>query len=155
MSELQIIVFQIGTERYGTFVQHVQSIEKMLAITSVPKTLSFIKGVMNLRGVVVPVVDLRERFGFQAIAATDETRIVVVNVAEMTVGLIVDAVTDVTTFNESQLEPAPAVVGGIQAVYLQGVVRVGEQLMVLLNLERILSDAQVKQLEEVEKSVRG
>ncbi len=155
MAEQQIIVMAIGNERYGVNVERVQSIEKVMPITRVPRTLPFIKGVMNLRGVVTPVIDLRERFGFAATELTDEARITVVQVADMTVGMIVDAVTDVAVIQEEAIEPPPAIVGGIQAVYLSGIARLNGGLLILLNLERVLTDVEERQLAQVEKSVRG
>ncbi len=155
MAEQQIIVMAIGDERYGVDVKQVQSIEKIVPITRVPKTLPFIKGVMNLRGIVTPVIDLRERFGFQSTELTDDARITVIQVEDVTVGMIVDAVTDVVSIQSDAIEPPPSVVGGVQAIYLSGVARVNGELLILLNLERVLSDAESAQLEEVEKSVRG
>ncbi|EPZ46240.1 MULTISPECIES: chemotaxis protein CheW [Alicyclobacillus] len=157
MAELQCVTMRIGDELYGARVEQVMSVERMLDISPVPRTLSYIKGVANLRGTVTPVIDLRERVGLrgQSEVGDDARRIVVVEVDEMTVGLIVDAVEDVVSIDEAAVEPAPAVVGGLQAVYLDGVARVGERLMVVLNLERILSDVEVAQLHEVEKQVRG
>ncbi|MFB5191451.1 chemotaxis protein CheW [Alicyclobacillus fastidiosus] len=157
MAELQCVTMKIGEELYGAKVEQVLSVERMLDISPVPRTLSYIKGVANLRGTVTPVIDLRERVGLSApsAAAEESRRIVVVEVDDMTVGLIVDAVEDVVSLDESAIEPAPAVVGGLQAVYLEGVARVGERLLVLLNLERILSDVEVAQLHEVEKQVHG
>ncbi len=155
MGEKQVIVMAIGSERYGVDVNQVQSIEKVMPITRVPRTLPFIKGVINLRGVVTPVIDLRERFAFEETVLTDDTRITVVQTADMTVGMLVDAVTDVITIQEDSIEPPPSIVGGIQAVYLSGIARVNGELIVLLNLNRVLSAVEEKQLKEVEKSVRG
>lgn len=155
MADMQVIIFGIADERYGVRVQQVQSIERLLPITRVPKTLPFIRGVMNLRGVITPVLDVRERFGFATQEATDETRVIVVKVEEILVGLIVDAVMDVATIDEATVEAPPAVVGGVQAEYLHGIARVAEDALILLNLAKILSDVEEKQLLEVEKSVRG
>jgi purine-binding chemotaxis protein CheW len=155
MSEQQVIVMAIGNERYGVDVKQVQSIEKIMPITRVPRTLPFIKGVMNLRGVVTPVIDLRERFHFPVTDLTDDARITVVQVADMTVGMIVDAVIDVATLSTDEIDTPPAIVGGIQAIYLSGVARVKDELLILLNLERVLSNIEEQQLKEVEKSVLG
>ncbi|MFD1674682.1 chemotaxis protein CheW [Alicyclobacillus fodiniaquatilis] len=160
MAEMQFVVMTIGQQQYGANVLQVKSVERMLDISPVPRTLNYIKGVANLRGTITPVIDLRERVGVKAnthIKTEDEDngRIVVVEVGEMNVGLIVDAVDDVVSIEQTAVEPAPTVVGGMQAVYLQGVVQLEQQLLVLLNLEKILSDVEVEQLQEVEKSVHG
>lgn len=157
MAEQQFVVMKIGQEQYGANVLQVTSVERMLDISPVPRTLSYIKGVANLRGNVTPIIDLRERVGIHSQFAGEEDarRIVVVQVEDMSVGMIVDSVEDVVTLDTTTIDPAPAVVGGLQAVYLHGVARVEEQLLVLLNLDRILSDVEVDQLHEVEKQVRG
>jgi purine-binding chemotaxis protein CheW len=155
MAYQQYVVFGLGSEKYGVPVDQIESIERLLPITRVPRTLPFIKGVVNLRGVVVPVIDVRERFHFPTVDATMETRILVVKVDGVTAGLIVSSVHDVVTIDVESIEPPPAMVGGIQAEYLNGIARVGDELLVLVNLNRILSDAESRQLQEVEKSVRG
>lgn len=155
MAEQQFIVFSMAEEQYGVPVGQIQSIERLLPVSRVPKTLPFIKGVMNLRGVVTPVIDLRERFGFPADEPTDETRIIVVQVNGMSVGLIVDRVIDVQTVEESAIDPPPSVVGGVQAVYLNGVAKMDDRILILVNLNRVLSAVEENQLKEVEKSVQG
>lgn len=155
MAEIQVIVFGLGEEQYGVGVQQVQSIERMQPITKVPRTLSFVRGVMNLRETVLPVLDLRERFGLAQGELTDETRIIVVEVAGVQTGLIVDSVLDVTLMDETQIDAPPAVVGGIRAEYLKGIARVENHALILLNLTKILSDSEEEQLREVEKSVHG
>ena len=155
MAEKQYVIFDVAKEEYGVPVEQVESIERLLPITRVPRTVSFVRGVMNLRGIVTPVIDVRERFHFPSVDPTDETRIIVVKVDNTTVGLVVDGVQDVFIMDESAIEPPPAVVGGVQAVYLHGIARRNDQLIVLLNLSRILSAAEEEQLKEVEKSVNG
>lgn len=155
MADLQVVVFQVGGERYGVEVGQVQSIERMSTITRVPRTLSFIRGVMNLRGVVVPVIDLRERFGLAAAESTDETRIIIVHVDEMTVGLIVDSVLDVQMIDESLIESAPSMIGGLEAAYLHGIAKVGDDVLILLNLTKVLSKVEEEQLRETEMYVQG
>lgn len=157
MPDIQFVVMKLGQEHYGANVMQVTSVERMLDISPVPRTLSYIKGVVNLRGTVVPVIDLRERVGLSEMHrdAMDERRIVVVDVESMTVGMIVDAVEDVVSIDENAIEEAPAVVGGLHAVYLQGIARINDRLLVLLQLNHILSDVEVAQLQEVEKQVRG
>lgn len=155
MADQQFIVFSMVEEQYGVPVGQIKSIERLLPISRVPKTLPFIKGVMNLRGIVTPVVDLRERFGFPVGEETDETRVIVVTADNLTVGLIVDRVLDVQTIGESAIEPAPSIVGGVQAVYLNGVAKVDDSILILVNLNRVLSEVEERQLKDVEKSVEG
>jgi len=155
MSFSQYIVFHVEQEQYGVPVSQVYSIERLLMITEVPRTLPFIRGVINLRGIVTPVLDLRERFEFEPAEHSDETRIVIVELNEMTVGMIVDAVSDVVTIEDDCVEAPPMMVGGLEAKYLQGIAHIGDNLLILLNLSRVLSDAESRQLFEVEKSIKG
>jgi purine-binding chemotaxis protein CheW len=155
MAEQQFVVFGLAGEKYGVPVEQVESIERLTPITRVPKTLPFIKGVVNLRGMVTPVIDLRERFQFPAGENSDEARMIVVKVDGMVVGIVVDAVYDVRTIDAGTVEQPPAMVGGIQAAYLKGIVQVGEELLVLVNLSKLLNEAESNQLKEVELSVHG
>lgn len=150
--EIKVIVFKLGSEEYGIEVDKVQTIERMMPITRVPKTYAFVKGVINLRGVVIPVIDLRGRFGLPEIEETDQTRIIIVAVNEMQVGFIVDSASDVIDLNSDQIESPPEVVGGIKAKYLQGVAKVGEErLLVMLNLSEVLNKSEIIQLEGLEE----
>lgn len=153
--EQQYVVMAVGGERYGAPVEQVLSIEKRMEVTRVPKTLAFIKGIMNLRGAVVPVIDLAERIGLTSGASGEDSRIVVVALEGMLVGMTVDAVTDVVTLDESMVEPAPSIVGGLRAEYLKGVAKLDDRFLILLNLSRLLSDVEERQLRAVEKSLRG
>ncbi|MNN31764.1 Chemotaxis protein CheW [compost metagenome] len=129
----------------------VQTIERMIPITRVPKTFSFVKGVINLRGVVIPVIDLRGRFGLPEADFTDQTRIIIVAANEMEVGFIVDSANDVIDLNSDTIDTPPDVVGGVKAKYLQGVAKVSEErLLVMLNLSEVLNRNEIIQLESLE-----
>ncbi|MYL28359.1 chemotaxis protein CheW [Halobacillus halophilus] len=145
----KVIVFQIQDEEYTLPVQTVGSIERMVPITRVPGAQPFVKGVINLRGVVTPVIDLRERFGFEPFPETEQTRIITVTVADMNVGLIVDAANDVLDLENDAVEPPPEVVGTVEADYIQGVANVEGRLFILLNLEKVLAEEDVLHLERM------
>ncbi|KAA8784651.1 chemotaxis protein CheW [Paenibacillus sp. RRE4] len=149
--ELKVIVFKLGTEEYGIEVDKVQTIERMMPITRVPKTLSFVKGVINLRGVVIPVIDLRGRFSLAETEYTDQTRIVIVGVDDMQVGFIVDSANDVIDIKSSSIDTPPEVVGGVKARYLRGVAKLEDgRLLIMLNLNEVLNKSEIVQLESVE-----
>ena len=149
--ELKVIVFSLVHEQYGVEVDKVQSIERMLPLTRVPKTPAFVKGVVNLRGVVVPVIDLRGRFGLPEIEYTDDSRLIMVKVKDLEVGMIVDSANDVIDVDSEKVEEPPEVVGGIRAKYLRGVAKKDDgSLLVLLNLEEVLNKSEIIQLEEME-----
>ncbi|WP_138493956.1 chemotaxis protein CheW [Paenibacillus pinistramenti] len=149
--ELKVIVFKLGTEEYGIDVDKVETIERMLPITRVPKTYSFVKGVVNLRGVVIPVIDLRGRFGLPETENTDQTRIIIVSVEDMQVGFIVDSANDVIDLDTDLIDSPPEVVGGVKAKYLDGVARISEErLLIMLNLSEVLNKSEIIQLEGLE-----
>ncbi|WP_458464008.1 chemotaxis protein CheW [Paenibacillus sp.] len=149
--ELKVIVFKLGSEEYGIEVDKVQTIERMMPITRVPKTLSFVKGVINLRGVVIPVIDLRGRFSLPESEYTDQTRIVIVGVDDMQVGFIVDSANDVIDIKSSAIDSPPEVVGGVKARYLRGVAKLEDsRLLIMLNLNEVLNKSEIVQLESVE-----
>lgn len=137
-TELKVIVFQLKDEEYAIPVQQVRSIEKVQHITRVPRTPTFVKGVINLRGVVTPIIDLRERFGIDALPFNEQTRIIIVALDDMEVGLIVDAANDVIDLPIKSIEPPPEVIEGVEADYIKGVAKVGKRLLILLHLEKVL-----------------
>ncbi|MCF6410589.1 chemotaxis protein CheW [Pseudalkalibacillus salsuginis] len=142
-TEMKAIVFQLLDEEYGVDVHQVRSIERIQEITRVPRTPSFVKGVINLRGIVTPIIDLRSRFDLVETTYTDETRIVIVNVNDLEVGMIVDSANDVIDVPADSVEPPPKVVGGIEAEYLDGVAKLEKRLLILLNLERVLNPEEI------------
>ncbi|MDQ0161757.1 chemotaxis protein CheW [Bacillus alveayuensis] len=136
--ELKVIVFQLQEKDYGIFVQEVKSIEKVSHITRVPGTPKFIKGVINLRGVVTPIIDLRTRLQIPEADTNEQTRIIISCKDEIDVGLVVDAAHDVIDITEDQIEPAPEVVGGVESKFIKGVTKVGKRIIMLLDLEHVL-----------------
>jgi purine-binding chemotaxis protein CheW len=150
-ADTKTIVFSIGTEEYGIEVDHVKTIERMMPMTRVPKTPPFVKGVVNLRGIVVPVIHLASRFGLPESEPTENSRIVMVNVGELEVGFIVDSANDVIDVNPDRIEEPPEVVGGIRAKYLRGIAKIGDnRLLVMLNLPEVLNKNEIIQLEQME-----
>jgi len=141
---LQLVSFRLAQEEYGIEITKVQEIILMGEITRVPQTPPFIKGLINLRSSVIPIVDLRLRFGLPLDAATDETRIMVVNVAGKTIGIIVDAVSEVLRVAEGNISPPPPTVAGLGQEYLTGLVKLENRLLILLDIYRILGEDEVE-----------
>ena len=150
VGEIKVIVFRLKDEEYGVEVNQVKSIEKLEHITRVPRTPKFVKGVINLRGVVTPIVDLRSRFALEETGYSETTRVIIVVVGELEVGLIVDAANDVIDIPVNAIEPAPEVVGGVEAAYLRGVAKLEKRLLILLNLDKVLNTEEIKQLDAIE-----
>lgn len=146
----KVIVFQLGEEEYAIPVKQVGLIERLVNITRVPQTESFIKGVINLRGAVTPVIDLRTRFGMEEQPHTDSTRIIIVYINDIEVGLIVDFANDVLDIPLHKIEPPPEVVGSVDVSYIEGVAKTEERLLILLDLEKVLSSDDIHELKNVE-----
>ncbi len=135
---MKVIVFQLQDEEYAIEVDYIQSIERMMPITRIPRTYPFVSGVMNLRGVITPVINLRKRFGLEAKPYDEETRILVISKDNIELGFIVDSANDVIDIPVDKIEPTPEVVGGIEAEYLRGVVKVDQRLFTLLDLDKVI-----------------
>ncbi|WP_077358224.1 chemotaxis protein CheW [Virgibacillus halodenitrificans] len=150
-STRKMIVFQLDNEEYAVSVQQVGLIERITPITRVPQTVDFVKGVINLRGVVTPIIDLRIRFGVSEAGFTDHSRIIIVNMDDKEVGLIVDAANDVVDIPEETIEPAPEVIGTVDIDYIEGVAKLEERLIILLDLEKVLSAEEVNSLKPVKE----
>lgn len=140
--ELKLIVFKLGREEYGLDILKVQEIKRLMSITRVPSTPSYIKGVINLRGSVLPVIDLRTRLSLPENPLTDAARIVVVLINENIVGFIVDEVVEVTTMSKGNVEAATSLSSGISAEYFSGIAKAENRLFILLNPETIVNIAQ-------------
>jgi len=137
--EKQLVIFELASESYGIEIANVESIIKMQDITRVPKCPDFVEGITNLRGTVLPVIDLGKRFGIDEQIRDHDTRIIVVGLDGMKVGMIVSAVSEVLTIDESVIEPAPAIVTTINSSFIAGIARIEKRLIILLNLDQILS----------------
>ena len=135
----QIVSFRLANEEYGIDILGVQEIILMGQITKMPEVPDYICGLINLRGHVIPVVDLRMRFRLPAAGNNEQTRIVVVNVNSKTIGIVVDAVNKVLRISADQVEPPPSSIAGIDHAYIRGLVKFEEKLLILLNIENILS----------------
>jgi purine-binding chemotaxis protein CheW len=137
--EHQLVVFELANEHYGVDIAAVESIIKMQAITVVPQAPMFVEGVTNLRGSVLPVVDLRKRFGLECQEAGKNSRIVVVTIQGIHVGMIVDAVSEVLRISDDQIEPPPPMVTTLDSSFITGIAKVGDHLIILLDLGKVLS----------------
>ncbi len=140
--EEQLVIFRLNNEAYGINVAQVQSIIPLPDIVTIPGAPSFIEGVINLRGAVVPVVDLRARFGLPVADSTNGRKavIIIIELHKLQVGLIVDKVTEVTKMPASAIEPPSALLTTVDTAYLRGIGKFKNNLVILLDLERIFSD---------------
>jgi purine-binding chemotaxis protein CheW len=135
----QLVVFTIGNESYGVDVESVESIIKMQEITRLPHAPEFVEGVTNLRGSVVPIIELRKRFGLPSEESTRETRIMIVNMNNNQVGMVVDAVTQVVRISPEAIEPAPQMAITVDSAFIKGIAKLEDMLIILLDLKEVLT----------------
>ncbi len=138
---------------YGLGILAVQEIIQMAPITTVPRTPDFVRGVINLRGKVIPVVDLRRKFGMEATEDTDQSCIIVVEVGANgqagTMGVVVDRVAEVLDVAADQIEPAPAFGAAVDTAYILGMGKVGESVIILLDIRRVLADGELAMVRQI------
>ncbi len=146
---LQLVSFMLGNEEFGVDILCVQEINRMLQITKVPNSPEFVNGVINLRGKVIPVIDLRQRLGMPRREHDKNTRIVVVEVNNKTIGFIVDAVREVLRIPADITEAPPEITAGVNSEYIKSVGKLEERLLILIDLEKILSEKEESELLEL------
>jgi purine-binding chemotaxis protein CheW len=145
----QYLTFSLGQEEYGIEILKVQEIKGYSAITYIPNAPAHIKGVMNLRGTVIPVVDLRAKFSMPAVEYTKFTVIIVLTVGEKILGLVVDAVSDVLNIAPDEVRPAPDFGARVDTRFISGVATLNDKLAVLLDIHKLLSDDELAALNSV------
>jgi purine-binding chemotaxis protein CheW len=145
--ELQLVSFNIGSEEFGVDILKVQEINRMVEITKVPQAPHFVEGVINLRGKVIPIIDLRKRFGLEVKEYDKDTRIVVVDINGTIMGMIVDAVSEVLRLPSNAIEPPPEIVTGVNAAYIKGVARLDDRLLIFLDLSKVIDATELATIE--------
>lgn len=150
--ERQVVLFDLNKEAYGVDISQVREIIRMQEITRVPRAPEFVEGVINLRGKVNPVVDLRARFSMPSTERTDEHGIVVVDVDGQDIGMVVDAVTEVSRTPSDSIEPPSSVITTDDSEYLTGIVKTDDKLIILLDIAKVISESEASALEEIQQS---
>ncbi len=143
---IQLVSFHLAEETYGVEITKVREIILMGEITRVPQTAEYVKGLINLRSTVIPVIDLRIRFGLPEGNLTDESRIMVLHVAGKMIGIVVDAVSEVLRVSHEQIAPPPPTVAGLGREYLTGLVKLEDQLLILLDIDKIFGQDEAEAL---------
>ena len=144
--EKQFVVFELAQESFGVPIEAVEGIIKQQKITSMPNLPDYIKGVTNLRGSIVPVLDLRKRFSLPLGSETNDTRIVIIRMDMISVGMIVDAVSEVLTIDGAVIEPIPAMLSTVDTAFITGIANLGQRLVILLSLEAVLSSSENEEM---------
>ena len=143
---LQLVTFSICEEEFGVDILKVQEIIRIMEITKVPRAQLFVEGVINLRGKVIPIIDLRRRFGFSSKEHDKNTRIIVIEINTVIVGFVVDSVSEVLRVPADTVEPPPPVVAGVESEYISGVGKLQDRLLILLDLDKLLSTEEMEKL---------
>ncbi|MDI9645663.1 MAG: chemotaxis protein CheW [Archaeoglobales archaeon] len=141
----QVIVFRLGDERYGVEISQVREIIRPTQITRIPNAPNFVEGVINLRGQITTIVNLRKRFGMEAKPIDNDTRIIVVEHDNAVIGMMVDSVNEVKYLSEKEIESLPSIITSrSEAKFLKGIGKLPDGLMILIDLNKVLSDDEVE-----------
>jgi len=139
----QLVVFQLANEYYGVDIGAVSTIIRMQDLTAVPQTPNYVEGVINLRGSIIPVIDLRKRFCLAQNSITKSSRIVVVEANGMMVGMIVDAVAETLRISSDMIEPPSCIIASVESDYLRGIAKDGDRLVILLDIDMVMSGKEI------------
>jgi purine-binding chemotaxis protein CheW len=145
----QFISFSIGEEEYGLELLRVKEVIRIREITWLPKAPSFVKGIINLRGDVIPIIDLRDKFGLEAKESTAMTRVIVVEVEGRMIGMVVDSASQVVRIPADQIDPPPPMLGGFSQEFITGVGKLDDNLIILLNTDAILTMEEMSALSTI------
>ena len=152
---IQLVIFQLGGEEFGVDIMQVQEIIRMPETTRIPQSPDYVKGIINLRGRVIVVINLDQRFGTDSKEIYDDSRIIVAEVAETVMGMVVNSVSEVMRLPKSNLESAPDMITSkINADYIKGVGKLDDRLLILLDLEKVLSEKEIEQVATISDAHR-
>ena len=151
-SETQLVVFMMENEEFACSINNVREVLKMIRVTPLPRSLDFVEGVINMRGEVIPVIDLRRRFGLPETERTSDSRIIIVEVENLMVGLIVDSVSEVTSLPDEQIQEAPSQVAGGKTDLITGVGKIDDRMLIILDLDRILTSDEQVALDDISRA---
>lgn len=151
MAENQYVVFKLGKGEFGIDIMNVKEIGPYEESISIPNTPDFIEGVINYRGNVIPIVNLKKRFLLGELEVTKDTRVIVISLGEKEIGFIVDGASETVRINDEQIDPPPSYIGGVDKKYITGVGKLDEKrLLILIDLEKILSPDEVEEIQELQ-----
>jgi purine-binding chemotaxis protein CheW len=149
------LTFKLGVEEYGLEILKVQEIIGSMEVTRVPRTPEYVRGVINLRGKVIPVIDIRKKFGLEVVDETEKTCVIVVQVAQgdrsVTMSIVVDEVSEVLDIDKGQLEPTPEFGSTINTDFILAMGKVGEKVVMLLGIDKVLSNKEINDVEKIGK----
>jgi purine-binding chemotaxis protein CheW len=147
----ELLTFSLGKEEYGIDILKVQEIRGYEAVTTIANAPEFIKGVINLRGIIVPIVDMRIKFNLGNVTYNETTVVIILNISNRVVGMVVDGVSDVITLKDDQIKPAPEFGAGLDMRYLQGLGAVDERMIILVDIEKLMNSSEMELIESTER----
>lgn len=150
MASRQFVIFRVNNEDFGVEISQVSSIEKPMEIFQIPNTPDYIEGLINLRGKVHTIFNLRKKFKLPVKEYDDNTKIVITNTNNLNLGFVVDEVNEIIKVDDDQIEETPKVIDGIDREYLKGVAKMGENLILLLDLGRVLSVVEAEEAKKIQ-----
>lgn len=148
MASTQQVIFKLNNESYGVDIMKVYGIERYQEILKVPNTPTYIEGVINLRGDVLPIYNLRKKFNLESKAIDDDTKIIITKANDMQIGFIVDSVSEIITINDEDVEETPAIIAGVDRKYIKSIAKVKGNMIILLDIDLILSDEELVAVKE-------
>lgn len=152
MATTQQVVFRLDEEEYGLEIMKVYGIEKFQEVVKIPNTPPYIEGIINLRGEVLPIYNLRKKFHLQDKPVDAETKIIITHANDMHVGFIVDAVAEILHIDEEKIEDAPKIVTGVNHRYIKSVAKLDKRMVILLDIDLVLNDEEQEQIAEIVES---
>jgi len=153
---LQLVTFNMGTEEYGVDILKVQEINRMTEIAKVPNAPVYVEGVINLRGRVIPVLSLRKRFGFAEIESDERSRIIIMDIQGITIGIVVDSVSEVLRIPADTVDPAPNVAMAMGTEFINGIAKLEDRLIILIDMDLLIERAEsVEMLEASQKAIES
>ncbi|KNF09485.1 chemotaxis protein, CheW-like protein [Gottschalkia purinilytica] len=147
MGERQYVVFKLGKEEYGIDIMNVREIGPYQESVKVPNSPSFVEGIINYRGNVIPIVCLKKRFSIEDSEIDTNTRIIIINLNDKQVGFIVDEASQTVKLDDNDIDPTPNIITGVDMKYITGVGKLNDRLIILIDLEKILTDNEKEEIE--------
>ncbi len=150
MAERQYVIFKLSSEEYGVDIMNVKEISEYKQSVKIPNTPKFVDGIINLRGDITPIINLKKRFNLDESSIDSDTRIIVINIKSRQVGFVVDEASQVIRLSEEDIEPAPELVAGVDKKYITGVGKLKDRIVLLLNLEEVLSEDEKERIQDIQ-----
>jgi|Deesub1362A_J573_1020465.scaffolds.fasta_scaffold00398_39 purine-binding chemotaxis protein CheW len=150
---LQLVTFSLGNEEYAVDILKVQEINRMTEIAKVPNAPHYVEGLINLRGRVIPVISLRKRFGLKEKDSDERSRIMIMDIQGITIGLVVDSVSEVLRIPAATVEPTPPIASDISTEFIKGIAKLDDRLIILIDMDRLIEKSETTAMVEATKAI--